>query len=70
MGRKLIRPQMIETTVAGACYLAGLGVGLWAGPADLRKIWSVQQEFTVRLSASARRRRHASWQAALARALL
>ena len=70
LGRKLIRPQMIETTVAGACYLAGLGVGLWAGPADLRKIWSVQQEFTVRLSASARRRRHASWQAALARALL
>src|SRR6056297_1051863 len=70
LGRRLIRPQVIETTVAGACYLAGLGVGLWAGPADLRKIWSVQQEFTVGLSASARRRRHASWQAALARALL
>jgi glycerol kinase len=70
LGRKLIRPEVIETTVAGACYLAGLGVGLWSGTADLRKIWSVERDFTVRLSASARRRRHASWQAALARALL
>jgi glycerol kinase len=70
LGRKLIRPEVIETTVAGACYLAGLGVGLWSSTADLRKIWSVEREFTVRLSASARRRRHASWQAALARALL
>ncbi|WP_232059238.1 glycerol kinase GlpK [Kineobactrum salinum] len=25
LGRKLIRPRVIETTVAGACYLAGLG---------------------------------------------
>jgi glycerol kinase len=29
LGRKLVRPQMLETTVAGASYLAGMGVGLW-----------------------------------------
>ena len=33
LGRRLIRPAVIETTVAGACYLAGLGVGLWQSPA-------------------------------------
>ena len=70
LGRKLIRPQVIETTVVGACYLAGLGVGLWSGMGELRRIWAVQQEFSVQLSAAARRRRHASWQAALAQALL
>lgn len=70
LGRKLIRPKVIETTVAGACYLAGLGVGLWSGTGDIRKIWTADCEFTVQLSASARRERHASWQSALARTLL
>ncbi|MFU8765712.1 MAG: FGGY family carbohydrate kinase, partial [Haliea sp.] len=70
LGRKLIRPQVIETTVAGACYLAGLGVGLWSGSGDIRKIWAADREFKVQLSAGARRQRHASWQTALARTLL
>lgn len=70
LGRKLIRPQVIETTVAGACYLAGLGVGLWQRPAEIRKIWEVEREFTVQMNATARRKRLASWQRALDRALL
>lgn len=70
LGRKLIRPQVIETTVAGACYLAGLGVGLWQSPAEIRKIWQAEQEFAVQMSSAARRRRHASWHTALQRTLL
>jgi glycerol kinase len=70
LGRKLIRPQVIETTVAGACYLAGLGVGLWQGQAQLRKIWQAQQEFTAQISAGARRKRLSSWNTALQRTLL
>ena len=70
LGRKLIRPQLIETTVAGACYLAGLGVGLWQSPGELRKIWQSEREFTVRISAAARRKRLASWRQALERTLL
>lgn len=70
LGRRLIRPQVIETTVAGACYLAGLGVGLWSSPADIRKIWRAQREFTVEMSAARRRARHASWEDALQRTLL
>ena len=46
LGRKLIRPRVIETTVAGACYLAGLGVGLWRGQADVRRIWQAEREFS------------------------
>ncbi len=70
LGRKLIRPQLIETTVAGACYLAGLGVGLWDSPAQLRKIWQVEREFSVQMSAAARSRRRVSWRKALDRTLL
>lgn len=70
LGRKLIRPQVIETTVAGACYLAGLGVGLWKTPAEVKRIWQAQREFSVQMSATARRRRISSWEAALQRTLL
>ena len=70
LGRKLIRPQLIETTVAGACYLAGLGVGLWDSPKQLQKIWQVEREFKVEMKASDRRTRLVSWDNAVARALL
>ena len=70
LGRRLIRPQVIETTVAGACYLAGLGVGLWRSPADIKAIWRAEREFTVGMGAAARRRRQASWESALQRTLL
>ena len=70
LGRKLIRPRVVETTVAGACYLAGVGVGLWQGPAQVRKIWQAEREFASAMSAAARRRRLASWNTALRRTLL
>ena len=70
LGRKLIRPQVIETTVAGACYLAGLGVGLWQSPADVKKIWRAEREFSVKMSNTARRKRQSSWDAAVQRTLL
>ncbi|MCB1699636.1 MAG: glycerol kinase GlpK [Pseudomonadales bacterium] len=70
LGRKLIRPQVVETTVAGACYLAGLGVGLWKSPAEVRKIWQAEREFKSSMSAAARRQRLASWNNALRRTLL
>lgn len=70
LGRKLIRPHLIETTVAGACYLAGLGVGLWQSPTELRQIWHVEREFSVEMRAGARARRLASWRKALDRTLL
>ena len=69
LGRKLIRPQVIETTVAGASYLAGVGIGLWRGTADIRRSWQAGDEFRVGLSAPARRRRRDSWETALERTL-
>jgi glycerol kinase len=37
LGHRLIRPAVTETTVAGACYLAGLAVGVWKSPAEVKK---------------------------------
>jgi glycerol kinase len=67
LGRKLIRPVLIETTVAGAAYLAGIGVGLWSGKKDVTAVWQAEQEFSVQMSAKARTARLASWHQAVAR---
>ncbi len=68
VGRKLTRPELLETTVAGAAYLAGLGVGLWRSTADIGRVWAAEREFTVGLSAKKRALVMAGWQAALDRA--
>lgn len=69
LGRKLIRPKMIETTVAGASYLAGLGVGLWQGRQDIRKVWEIDREFSVKSSAKARKSRIETWHGAIKKTL-
>lgn len=68
LGRKLIRPKVIETTVAGACFLAGLGVGVWGSTNDISTVWSVDREFAIDLSASQRKKRISAWRQAVVRA--
>ena len=70
LGRKIIRPRVIETTVAGACFLAGLGVGLWNSTAEIAKVWGVDQEFRVALSPKKRANRWQAWHTAVARTRL
>jgi glycerol kinase len=36
LGVPVVRPHVTETTALGAAYLAGLAVGFWASPEDLR----------------------------------
>jgi glycerol kinase len=69
LGRKLIRPVLIETTVAGAAFLAGIGVGLWSGKKDVTAVWQAEQEFSVQMSAKARAARLSSWHQAVQRTL-
>ena len=69
LGRKLVRPKVLETTVVGASYLAGLGVGLWSGQSQLKKIWQPERDFRVSMSAVRRPERLASWHRELRRTL-
>ena len=68
LGRTIVRPKVIETTVAGACFLAGLGVGIWRDTDALAKVWRADQTFPSRMGTSPRRKRLASWQQAINRA--
>ena len=68
LGRAIIRPKVIETTVAGACFLAGLGVGIWKDTEALAKVWRADQRFPSRMGTGPRRRRLESWQQAVSRA--
>lgn len=68
LGRQIIRPKVIETTVAGACFLAGLGAGVWQDTGALERVWQADRAFPARLGTSARRRRLHDWQRAVSRA--
>jgi glycerol kinase len=70
LGVDVVRPEMIETTVAGAAYLAGLGVGLWSDLAEIKKGWKVNKLFQSNMSGAARSQRLERWRKAVSRALL
>ena len=40
-----VRPKIIETTVMGAAYLAGLAVGFWKSPEEIQDIWQTDVHF-------------------------
>lgn len=40
-----VRPKIVETTVMGAAYLAGLAVGFWKSPEEIQDIWQTDTRF-------------------------
>jgi glycerol kinase len=40
-----VRPKIVETTVMGAAYLAGLAVGYWESPEEIQNIWQTDVHF-------------------------
>ena len=40
-----VRPKIVETTVMGAAYLAGLAVGYWESPEEIQDIWQTDVHF-------------------------
>jgi glycerol kinase len=69
LGRPITRPEVIETTVAGACFLAGLGERIWDSPEALSKVWRAEKVFEVGLGPEQRQQRLASWQSAVSKTL-
>ena len=59
------RPKCVETTAAGAAYLAGLAVGFWSDQAQLRAIRQTDRIFRPRLEESQRNARLAGWRKAV-----
>jgi glycerol kinase len=40
-----VRPKIVETTVMGAAYLAGLAVGYWKSTSEIQDIWQADVHF-------------------------
>jgi glycerol kinase len=67
LGIRVRRPLVTETTALGAAYLAGLAVGYWRDPEDLRQNWQLDREFTPQMDSSDREHRHSTWKRAVER---
>ncbi|MBR0175144.1 MAG: glycerol kinase GlpK [Bacteroidales bacterium] len=46
LGADVVRPKVTETTGMGAAYLAGLAVGFWASPDEIRSQWQADRTFS------------------------
>lgn len=68
LGTQIERPDIIETTVAGAAYLAGLGVGFWPSLKDIEKVWRLNKSFKAQISTAQRSQRLKRWHAAVEKA--
>ncbi len=68
MGVTVTRPSNTETTVLGACYLAGLAVGFWPDQEAIKKQWQSERQFVPEISEQDRSTRVRKWRQALERA--
>jgi glycerol kinase len=66
---KVERPANIETTAAGAAFLAGLAVGAWSKLEDVAAVWSVDRAFEPKMKSKEREALIAGWRDALARSV-
>lgn len=62
------RPSCVETTAAGAAYLAGLAVGYWKSKEDLLKNVSVDRKFIPEISYEEQQKKIKKWHKAVAHA--
>jgi glycerol kinase len=67
LGVPIARPQVVETTAAGAAYLAGLATGFWKSQADLTRARRLDRRFAPRMKPEERDALYRGWQHAVAR---
>jgi len=66
---EVVRPAVIETTVLGAAYAAGLATGFWRGIDELREHWSEDRRFTPGMDEQIRSSYYRSWKKAIDKSL-
>ena len=59
------RPSCVETTAMGAAYLAGLAVGYWSGPEEVRKNWSIDRTFLPQITPEQQQEKVNGWKKAV-----
>lgn len=69
LGVDVVRPAVTETSALGAAYAAGLGVGFWKNPNELRANWREDKRWTPSWSEDQRAAGYAGWRKAVQRTL-
>jgi len=67
IGSEIVRPVVDETTALGSAYAAGLAVGYWSDPDELRSNWQVDAEFEPEMDRDDADRRYDRWSDAVDR---
>jgi glycerol kinase len=67
LGIPVIRPEVIETTVLGAAYLAGLAVGVYEDMEVLMQKWKINKTFLPQMSQDQAHKLMQEWDRAVAR---
>ena len=65
----VVVPQNLETTAMGAAFAAGLAVGFWSGPDDLRDLSVEDRRFEPNMSDERRAEVRHGWEKAVTRSL-
>ena len=63
----VVRPVVAETTALGAAYAAGLAVGFWSSPDEIRANWSADKQWDPELDSDEREALYADWKKAVTR---
>lgn len=70
LGKPVVRPTNLETTAAGAAYLAGLATGFWSGTDELEQFWKADRIFEPIMPAERREELYGGWKKAVEKARL
>ena len=65
----IYRPKMVETTAAGAAYLAGLAAGVWRSPDEIAQNRRLEQVFAPKMPADQAQTYLRQWHRAVSRSL-
>ena len=63
------RPVVAETTALGAAYAAGLAVGFWEDPEELRRNWNEDRRWEPTWTGEQREAGYRGWRKAVQRTL-
>tara|TARA_B100001094_G_scaffold317116_1_gene359150 strand:+ start:95 stop:1576 length:1482 start_codon:yes stop_codon:yes gene_type:complete len=66
---KVLRPNVQETTAAGAAFMAGLQIGVYKSLKDISKIWHLDKKFFPSMSNKSRNQLLKGWSSAIKKTL-
>ena len=67
---KVLRPEVQETTAAGAAFMAGLKIGVYKSLKDISKNWHLNKKFSPKMTNSIRSDLIKGWSTAVKRTLI